>query len=89
MSGETKENQKGCDNSIQVPPKALHCDTPNDAMLSSLTATFKPSPGSPTGQLSASNMGLPPTPPCRMLKFPGEVAMEEGYDSDGQLGPFL
>ena len=29
-------------------PKALQCDTPTDTMLSSLTAPFKASPGSPT-----------------------------------------
>ena len=72
MSGETKENQKGCDDSIQVPPKTLQCHTPNDTMLSSVTAPFKASPGTPKGQLSASDMGLPPTPPCRMLKLPDE-----------------
>ena len=56
-------------------------------MLSSQTAPFKASPGSPKGQLSVSDMGFPSTPPCQMLKLPDEVAMEEGYDSEGQLGP--
>ena len=73
MSGETKENWKGCDNCIQVPPKALQYGTPTDTMLSSLTAPFKASPGSPKAQLSASDMGLPPTPPCWMLTLPDKV----------------
>ena len=39
--------------------------------------------------MPASDMGLPPTTPCRTLKLLDEVSKEEGYDNDGQLGPFL
>ena len=89
MIRETKENWKGCEDCVQVPPKALQCDKHTDTMLISLTAPFKALSGSTIAQLSASDLGLPPTPPCRILKLPEEVAMEEGYDSNGQLGLFL
>ena len=62
--------------SIQVLPKAQKYYTLNDTMLSSQTAPFKASPGSPKGQLSVSDMGFPSTPPCQMLKLPDEVAMD-------------
>ena len=34
-------------------------------------------------------MGLPPTPPARCLKMPGESLLDDGYDSDYQVGPFF
>ena len=33
-------------------------------------------------------MGLPPTPPYRVLQMPKVARSEEGHDSDNQMGPF-
>ena len=32
---------------------------------------------------------MPKTPPHRVLIMPSDEALEEGYDSDGNLGPFM
>ena len=43
-------------------------------------------PASPT--LNLTNLGMLRTPPSRVMNIVSDNLFEEGYDSDGQMGPF-
>ena len=89
MSGENDKNEEACDEAVNLPPEAVQVDSTKATALSSVTAVFHDAEKSPSRKLTASGMGLPPTPQCRSIKMLNEEAMEDGYDSDGQLGPFI
>ena len=89
MSGETAQDGNDGDDDTYVPQSTIDCSTTISAVNSSVTGTLTPVPGTPNAVLKPIDMGLPPTPTARVPVLPSEDAMDNGYDSDGQLGPFL
>ena len=89
MSGETAQDGNVGDNESYVPQSTIGCSTTISAINSSMPGTPTQVPGTPYAVLKPIDMRLPPTPTARVPVLPSEDAMDNGYDSDGQLGPFL
>lgn len=89
MIGVTSENENVCDGADGVPPEAIQTDELEGSMLSDITVEEQPRPLTSCTVLTPSECGMPETPPRRLLVMPSEEALETGYDSDGNLGPFM
>ena len=89
MSGENAHDGNNGDDPPYVPQSTIDCNTTISAANSSVTGGPTPVPGTPNVVLRPVDMGLPPTPTARVPIMLSEDAMDNGYDSDGQLGPFL
>ena len=91
MSGETPPNCNDGDPAFTPLPVSIQSNEPqlnitrtiNVDPLSTLLPTL---PSLPT--LNLTNLGMPPTPPSRVMNIVSDELFEEGYDSDGQMGPF-
>ena len=89
MSGETAQDGNVGDDESYVPQSTIDCSTTISANNCSVTGTPSQVPDTPNAVLKPIDMGLPPTPTARVPVMPSEDAMDNGYDSDGQLGSFL
>ena len=88
MTGETLKKSNQCDDDKRSPPGTLQIDKHEGSTLSSITSQVTGTPKKIGEQQQSIEMGLPPTPPLRKLKMPDLSLLEEGYDSDMQIGPF-
>ena len=70
-------------------PATIQVGQTEDSSLSNITAEARPIPFTPLPDLTPVQCGMPQTPPHRVLVMPSDEALEDGYDSDGQLGPFM
>ena len=88
MTGETQEKSNQCDDDKRSPPDTLQIKEYESSTLSSITPQVTGTPKKIGEQQQSIEMGLPPTPPLRKLKTSDLSLLEEGYDSDMQIGPF-
>ena len=91
MSGETLLNCNDGNTAATLLPSSIQTNEPQLSIVSTVTvdppSTPPPTlPASPT--LILTNLGMPPTPPSRVMNIVSDKLFEEGYDSDGQMGPF-
>ena len=91
MSGETPPNCNDGDTAATPLHVSIQTNEPQLSIYSTITvdppATPPPIlPASPT--LNLTNLGIPPTPPSRVMNIVSDNLFEEGYDSDGQMGPY-
>ena len=91
MSGETPTNRNDGDTVATPLPVSIQTNVPQLSIASTITVDppLTPPltlPASPT--LILTNLGMPPTPPSRVINIVSDELFEEGYDSDGQMGPF-
>ena len=90
MSGETPPNRIDGDTTATPLPVSIQTNEPQLSIVSTITvdppSTPPPTlPASPT--LNFTNLGMPPTPPSRVMNIVSDKLFEEGYDSDFQMGP--
>ena len=91
MIGETPPDGDGGVSPAIVPPVSITTTHSQVSYISNLTGNAPVSPVSqfPVSLVSkSSHLGIPLTPPSRMMNMPDEKLFEEGYDSDIQRGPF-
>ena len=91
MRGETPPNHNDGDTAATPLPVSTQTNEPHLRITSTITvdppSTSPPTfPASPT--LNLTNLGLPPTPPSCVIYIVSYELFEEGYYSDGQMGPF-
>ena len=91
MRGETPPNRKDGDTTATPLPVSIQTNEPQLSIAITITvdplSTPPPTlPASPT--LNLTNLGMPPTPPFCVMNIVSDELFEEGYDSDGQMGPF-
>ena len=91
MSGETPPNCNDRETDATPPPVSIQSNEPQLSIVSTITvdppSTPPPTlPASPT--LHLTNLGMPPTPLSRVINIVSDELFEEGYDIDGQMGPF-
>jgi len=89
MSGETTKKEIECDEHNNDHPNQLQCDNLEDSTFSDITNALPSTPEDGGAHFQPVQMGLPPTPPSWQLKIPDKALMDEGYDSDFQVGPFV
>jgi len=89
MSGETREKEKPCDDDYSPPTNSLNCNQPDASTISTITGGLPRTPDHLKSQVPLIEMGLPPTPTSRVMKMIDEALIEDGYDTDCQLGPFI
>ena len=75
------------DNDVPLPEIETHVSI-ND-ISSELTMQSQAVPIAATVPDDSSNIGQPATPPLRSYKHMDEAIFKEGYDSDGEMGPFF
>ena len=90
MSGETPPNRNNGDTAATPLPVSIQTNEPQLSIASTITVdptlTLLPTlPASTT--LNSTNLGMPPTPPSCVTNIVSDELFEEGYDSDGQMGP--
>ena len=88
MTRETREKDNQCDDGKNSPPETLQIKKSENSTLSNITPQVAGSPTTIGEQQQPVEMGLPSTAPSQMLKIPDLSFLEEGYDSDMQIGPF-
>ena len=86
MNGETSPNRNNGDTADTLLPVSIQTNEPQLSIASTITvdppSTPPPTlPASPT--LILTNLGMPPTPPSRVMNIVSDELFEEGYDSDG------
>ena len=91
MSGETLPNCNDGNTAATPLPVSIHTNEPQLSIASTITVDPQSNPpptlpASPT--LNLTNLGMPPTPPSCVINIVIDKLFEEGYDSDGQMGPF-
>ena len=91
MSGETPPNRNDGETAATPLPVSIQTNEPHLSITSTITvdplSTPPPTlPALPT--LNLTNLGMQPTPPSRVMNIVSDNLFEEGYDSDGQMGPF-
>ena len=89
MIVQTPEKEKQCDGANETPLTTCQLDQADVTTLSSITEERRRTPENLKPKMKPSDMGLPPTPPCRTIKMPEMALLEIGYDSDFQMGPFI
>ena len=89
MSGVSQTNVNSCDGNDDPPPVSIETNNEQGSIISSLSEAVPVANGECEPVLPHADMGLPKTPPCRMLFSPSEQDLAEGYDSDNQIGPFI
>ena len=67
MSGESPDDNDQCDEANRPPPSSLEYSKADATTLSSITDANLGSPISAEHQIKPFDMGLLPTPPCRVL----------------------
>ena len=91
MIGETPPDGDGGVSPAIVPPVSITTTHSQASYVSNLIGNAPVSPQSefPVSLvLKSSHLGIPLTPPSRIMNMPDEKLFEEGYDSDIQIGPF-
>ena len=73
----------------KITPKTLQIEGYESSTLSSISPQVAGTPKKIGEQQQSIEMGLPPTPPSWMLKMLDLSFLEEGYDSDMQIGCLL
>ena len=89
MSDETRENKDGCDHGANTPQSDLQVQTFEGSALSSITPRSLGTPEKVRLEKTSFHIGLPPTPPLRELNMPNLSILEEGYDRDIHMDPFV
>ena len=89
MSGVTRQNGNMGDHDDEPLPESVQTDNDQPSTVSNLTAEFPSTPDTNHPILSRVEMGLSPTPPCRVFQMPKFARFEEEYDSDNQMGIVL
>ena len=89
--GKLRPNRKNGDNAATPIPGSIQTNEAQLSIASTITvdppSTPPPTlPASPT--LNLTSLRMPPTPPSRVMNIVSDELFEEGYDSDGQMGPF-
>ena len=91
MIGETPPDGDGEISVAIVPSMSIMTSYTKDSYIINLTGNAPVSPEfeflvSPV--LKSLHLGIPLTPPSRMMNIPDEVFLDEGYVSDIQIEPF-
>ena len=91
MRGETLPNCNDGDTAATLLPVYIHTNEPQLSIARTITvdppSTPPPTfPALPT--LNLTNLGMVPTPSSRVMNIVSDELFEEGYYSDGQMGPF-
>ena len=91
MSGESPPNRNDGDTAATLIPVSIQTNEPQLSIARTITVDLPlnpppTQPASPT--LNLTNLGMPPTPPSRVMNIVSDNLFEEGNDSDGQMGPF-
>ena len=89
MSGETRSNLESAYGDEEVPPSSVTTDGAQVSINSDVTDHAPSTPGISLPSLTPVTMGLPVTPPSRVLNMPSIALLDQGYDSDMQMGPFV
>jgi hypothetical protein len=89
MIGVTRKIEIGCDGTDKSLPSSIHTNDIKDGDISNITIEADASSPTPSTTLTPDDCGMPSTPPSRLLIMPSEEQLEEGYDSDGNVGPFI
>ena len=89
MIGVTRKIEIGCDGTDKSLPSSIHSNEIKDGDISNITLEEEASQPTPSTTLTPDEMGMPSTPPSRILIMPSEEQLEEGYDSDSNVGPFI
>ena len=92
MSVEFLPNRNDGNTAATPLPVSFQTKEPHLSIASTITvvplATPPPTlPVLPT--LNLTNLGMPPTPPSCVMNIVSDELFEEGYDSDGHMGPFF
>ena len=88
MSGVSRSNTNPCDGSDEAPPVEVETINAQASIVSNLTNPVLVDNGENQPVLTHDNIGQPKTPPARILYLPSKQDLEDGYDSDNQIGPF-
>ena len=91
MSGETLPNRNDGDTGATPLHVCIQTNEPQLSIVRTITVdpplTLLPTlPASST--LNLTNLVMLATPPSRVTNIVSDELFEEGYDSDGQMGPF-
>jgi len=89
MSGETHQNDAPCDKATKPPPEACYDEKLDGSTISTITSALLATPVNQKSKIAPTEMGLPPIPPLPTLKMIDKSLIEDGYDTDCQLGPFV
>ena len=89
MSEETHQNDAICDKAAKPPPEACYDEKLDGSTISTITSALPAIPVDPKSKVTPTEMELPPTPLLHTLKMINEVLIEDSYDTDCQLGPFV
>jgi len=92
MSGETPPNSGDGVHDATPVPGSIQTSEAQLSIASTITvdALSTPMPALPsTPTLNSTHFGMPPSPPSRVMNNVNDELFEEGYDTDGQMGPFL
>ena len=81
MSGVSQSNVNSYDYSNDPPLVAIETIDTQGSIISNLTHIFLVTNGEIEPVFLHSDIGLPKTPPCRILFSPSEHDLSEGYDS--------
>ena len=91
MSGETPPNRNNGNTAASPLPVSIQTNEPQLSIASTITVdpTWTPPPTSPAlPTLNVTNLGMRQQTPSRVMNILSDELFEEGYDSDGQMGPF-
>ena len=83
------ENEKPCEGTNEVVPSSIQKNEFEGSHISNITVENETFPSTPCRVLTPGECGMPHTPPHCMLVMPSDEALEGGYDSDGNIGPFI
>ena len=89
MIGVTRKIEIGCDGTDKSLPSSIHTNDIKDGDISNITFEVEVSLPTPSTTLTPDEIGIRSTPPSHLLIMPSEEQLEEGYDSDDIVGPFI
>ena len=89
LSSPLCENEKPCDGTNKVIPSLIQTNEFEGSQLSNITVESDNCSSTPCRVLTPVECGIPHIPPRRVRVMPIDEALEGGYDSDGNVGPFL
>ena len=88
MIGQTFKKEESCDGSSNDVPPSIEPDDQHNSTLSNITAEAPVTPNRNLNVLLPSNYGMPSTPPNCTVSVPSDEMIEDGYDTDYEIGPF-
>ena len=77
------------DDNVPSLPQTIDATQIEPSISSNITDASNDDTNPPLPRFSPIGIGQPKTPPSRVLIMPSNEMMAEGYDSDGQCGPFI